>query len=76
VKEFKIGGKITLKDNTVYRIVDIIKEKDVEYYFCCTVEKNIKPKVLVKKEIDGRIFIEEIDDPEILYKIAAKILHE
>lgn len=76
VKKFKIGGKITLEDNTAYRIVDIINENGIEYYFCCTVEKNIKPKVLVKKEIDGKVFMREIEDPELLQKIASKILHE
>ena len=37
MKEFKIGGKITLEDSKSYRIVDIIKEDNEEYYFCCTV---------------------------------------
>ena len=48
MKEFKIGGKIILEDGNAYRIVDIIKEDNKEYYFCCTVEKIIKPKVLKK----------------------------
>lgn len=76
MKEFKIGGKITLEDGMQYRIVDIIKENDIEYYFCCTIEKNLKPKVLEKKEIDGKVFMRDIDDPEILQKIASKILHQ
>lgn len=75
MKEFKIGGKLTLEDGAAYRIVDIIKENNIEYYFCCTIEKNIKPKVLVKKEIDGKTFMREIDNPEILQKIASKILN-
>ncbi len=74
MKEFKIGGKITLEDGNIYRIVDIIREDNEKYYFCCTVEKNIKPKVLIKKEIDGKVFIKEIIDPKILQKIASQIL--
>lgn len=75
MKEFKIGGKITLEDGREYRIVDIIKEENKEYYFCCTVEKNVKPKVLIKKEIDGKVFMKEIKNPKILHKIALKILN-
>lgn len=74
MKEFKIGGKITLEDNISYRIIDIIKEENVEYYFCCTVEKDVKPKVLVKKEENGKVFMGEVNNPEVLHKIASKIL--
>ncbi len=72
--KFKICGKITLEDNISYRIIDIIKEENEEYYFCCTVEKNIKPKVLVKKQENGKIFMGEVKDPKVLHKIASKIL--
>lgn len=75
MKEFKIGGKITLEDNMSYRIVDIVKENNKDYYFCCTIEKNIKPKLLEKKEIDGKIFVREVEDPDLLQKIASKILN-
>lgn len=75
MKDFKIGGKITLEDNISYRIIDIIKEENEEYYFCCTVEKNIKPKVLVKKEENGKVFMGEIKDPKLLHKISSKILN-
>lgn len=74
MKEFKVGGKITLEDGAEYRIVDVIKEDNKEYYFCCTVENNIKPKVLVKKEIEGKVFMKEIKNPKILKKIASRIL--
>lgn len=73
-QEFKVGGKITLEDNISYRIVDIIKEREEEFYFCCTVEKPIVPKVLLKKEVDGEVFMTEIEEPKILEKIALKIL--
>ena len=75
MKEFKIGGKIILEDGNAYRRVDIIKEDNKEYYFCCTVEKSIKPKVLIKKEIDGKVFMKEIIEPQILQKIASQILN-
>lgn len=74
MKEFKIGGKITLEDNNAYRIVDIVNEDGIDYYFCCTVEKNIKPKVLVKKEIDGKVFMKEVTNPKILKNLAIKML--
>lgn len=74
MNEFKIGGKITLDDGKVYRIIDIVLEDNIEYYFCCTTKKNIQPKVLIKKEIDGKVFIKEIENPKILKKIALKIL--
>lgn len=74
MNEFKIGGKITLDNNTSYRIIDIIKEKDLEYYFCSTTEKPIEPKVFIKKEENGKIFMGEIIDKKILQKIAFRIL--
>lgn len=74
MKQFKIGGKITLKDNIAYRIVDIVNYKEKEYFFCCTVEKPIKPKVFERKEIEGKIFIKFVEDPEMLKNIALKIL--
>lgn len=72
--EFKIGGKLTLEGNKTYRIIDIIKKDNVEYYFCCTEEKNIKPKLLVRKQENGKTLMGEINNPEILHKIASKML--
>lgn len=74
MKQFKIGGKVTLKDNTEYRIVDIVNYKEKEYFFCCTVEKPIKPKVFERKEIEGKIFIKFVEDQELLKNVALRIL--
>lgn len=74
MKEFKIGGKITLEDNKEYRIVDIVNEEGIDFYFCCTVDKNIEPKVLVKKELDGKVFIKEVTNPKIIKNVMLKIL--
>ena len=73
MKEYKIGGKITLTDNTSYRIVDIIKENEIEYLFCCTTEKPISPKIFEKKVENGKVFVRIEDDPEILMKISDKL---
>lgn len=45
MKEFKIGGKITLEDNKSYRILKMLRYKDTNYMFCCTCEKPIVPKI-------------------------------
>ncbi len=74
MKEFKIGGKITLEDNKQYRIVDIINEEGIDFYFCCTVDKNIAPKILVKKEFDGKVFIKEVTNPKIIKRVMLKML--
>ncbi len=74
MKQLKIGGKITLKDKKAYRIVDIVEFNEKEYFFCCTVEKPIMPKVFEKKEIDGKMFIKFVEEPVILKNIALKIL--
>ena len=74
MKEFEIGGKITLEDNKQYRIVDIINEEGIDFYFCCTVDKNIEPKVLVKKELDGKVFIKEVTKPKIMKKVMLKMI--
>lgn len=74
MKEFKIGGKIILEDNKEYRIVDIINEDGIDFYFCCTVEKNIEPKVLVKKEFDGKVFMKEVTNPKIIKNVMLKML--
>ena len=57
MKEFKVGGKITLEDDTSYRILDIIKYNDEKYLFCCSETKPIKPKVLGYEEKDGDVRI-------------------
>lgn len=74
MEKFKIGGKVTLEDNTSYRIVDIIMQDDKEYFFCCTIEKPIEPKVFEIKKENDKVFIKFIENQEILKNIAMKIL--
>ena len=73
MEEYKIGGKITLTDNTSYRIIDIIKENEIEYLFCCTTQKPIVPKIFEKKIENGKVFVKLEEDPEILIKISNKL---
>lgn len=75
MKEFKIGGKVTLEDNLSYRIVDIIKKDDKEYFFCCVEGKPNLPRVFERKDIDGKAYIKFVDDPKILKSIALTILN-
>ena len=76
MEEFKVGGKITLEDNEVYRIVDILRENGKDYLFCCTTKKPIIPKLLEQKKINGEVFVREEDNLEILKKIATRIISE
>lgn len=71
---FKIGGKITVEDGKIYRIVEILELNGMEYLFCCTIEKPITPKVLEVKREDGKVFVKIEEDPELLRKIALKVL--
>lgn len=74
MKEFKIGGKITLEDNVSYRIIEIIELEGKEYLLCCTTEKPIIPKVLEKKKVEDEIYVKLEEDPMILKKIISKSL--
>ena len=76
MKEFKIGGKITVSQNESYIIINIIKKDEKKYYICSTYTKPVKPKVFERIEKNGKIFIKVVDDPKILKEIAEKILSE
>lgn len=75
MREFKVGGKISLEDNTSYRILDIIKYNDEKYLFCCTETKPIKPKVLGYEEKDGEIYIFVEKNPKILLEISKLVIN-
>lgn len=75
MEKFKIGGKITLEDNISYRIIDILKYKDRDYLFCCTIQKPIEPKLLECKEENGEILVALEEDPRISFEIAKKIIN-
>lgn len=75
MKEFKIGGKITLEDNNSYRILDIIEYKGKKYLFCCTEIKPIRPQVLVCKEINDEIYVSVEGNPKILLEISKLVIN-
>lgn len=74
MKEFKIGGKITISENESYRIVDIVELDGKKYYFSCTEKKPIVPKVFERIDEDGETFINKVENPEIIKEISEKIL--
>ena len=74
MKEFKIGGKITIDENESYRIVDIVTIKDKIYYFACTEQKPIVPKVFERIENGEKVYIHIVENPEIIKEISEKIL--
>ena len=75
MKEFKVGGKITLEDDTSYRILDIIKYNDEKYLFCCSETKPIKPKVLGYEEKDGEMYVFVEKNPKILLEISKLVIN-
>lgn len=76
MKEFKIGGKVTISEEESYRIIDIVERNGKTYYFSCTEKKPIVPKIFERIEEDGEVYIKIVDDSEIMRDIAAKIIEE
>lgn len=76
MKEFKIGGKVTLGEDESYIIVDIIEYEDNTYYLVSSTKKPIIPKVFQRIEEDGKVYIEFVDDPKIIKYIANKVVNE
>lgn len=76
MEEFKIGGKVTLGENEVYIIVDIIEYENDIYYFASTAKKPIIPKVFQRIDENGKTFINFIEDPKIIKYIADKVVNE
>ncbi len=74
--EFKIGGKVTLGENEVYIIVDIIEYENDIYYFASTTKKPIIPKVFQRIDENGKTFINFVEDPKIIKYIADKVVNE
>ena len=74
MEKFKVGGKITLEDNTSYRILDIISYNEEKYLSCCTEAKPIEPKVMLCKEIDGKVYVSVEENKKILLEITKKVL--
>lgn len=76
MKEFKIGGKVTIDENETYRIVDIIEKNNKKYYFACTEKKPVKPVVFQRIEENGDVFLKIEEDKQIIKEIAEKIIQE
>ncbi len=76
MKEFKIGGKVKISDDEIYRIVDIIERNGKTYYFSCTEKKPILPKIFERIEENGETFIKIIEDAEIIREISEKIIED
>lgn len=74
MKDFKIGGKVIINEEESYIIVDIVTIKDKIYYFACTEQKPIKPKVFERIENGGKTYINIVENPEIIKEISEKIL--
>lgn len=76
MKEFKIGGKVIISKNESYRIVDIVERNGEMYYFACTERKPIIPKIFKKVNEGDDVYIEFIENSEIIREIAEKIIEE
>lgn len=74
--ELKIGGKITLSENRVFYILEIIEYNNGKYLFCTTATGKIKPAVLQVGEIDGETKVRIEKNPEIIRDITTKILEK
>lgn len=74
MKEFKIGGRVVINEKESYRIIDIVTINDKLYYFACTEQKPIKPKVFEKIENGGKTYINIVENPKIIKEISEKIL--
>lgn len=74
--EFKIGGKITLSENEVFYILDIIEYNNDKYLFCTTAKGKIKPAILQVGEIEGKTMVRIEEKPEIVRDITTKILEK
>lgn len=76
MKEFKIGGKVTLGENEKYIIVDIIEYEGEKYYFASSDRKPIVPKVFQRIDEDGKTFIKFVEDIKIIKYITNKVVNE
>ena len=57
MKDFKIGGKVTINKDESYIIIDIIKINNKIYYLCSTNKKPVTPKVFEREEEGEKVFI-------------------
>ena len=75
MKEFKIGGIVTLSENEKYIIVDIVEIENEIYYLASTNKKPIIPKVFRRIEENGKTFIDFVEDKNLIKKISNKIIN-
>jgi hypothetical protein len=75
-EDLKIGAKITIKKDQIYRIIDLIDYDNKNYIFCSTTQKPIIPMVFEYKIIDDEIRVELEENNEILKGIFDKIISQ
>ncbi len=65
---------LTLDNGKEYYVIDIINDEGKKYIFLSTDEKE--NDVILGEEIieNGEVYIETVDDPEIIKKIMTKIV--
>lgn len=74
MKDFKIGGTVTLSEDEKYIIVDIVDLDGEIYYLASTNKKPIRPKIFQRIEEDGKVFIDFIEDKNLIKMISNKII--
>ena len=73
MKEFKIGGKVTISENEIYRIIDIVDIDGKKYYFS-SMEQNHSAKVFEVIKDNDDTYIKIIEDPNIIKEVAKKVI--
>ena len=72
--ELKIGGKITLSENEVYYILEIVNYEGKKYLFCTTAVGKIEPAILQVAEIDEKTKVRTKKNPVIIKNISIQML--
>ena len=74
MKEFKIGGKVTISENEIYRIIDIVNINGKKYYLSSMEQKNSIAKVFEVINDNNDTYIKIIEDPIIIKEVAKKVI--
>ena len=72
----KVGSVITLEKDRQFRVLNIRKDNNRNYLFCCTNKKPILPVIFEYIIVDGQLRVKEEKDNEILTKIYKKLIEE
>ncbi len=74
MKEFKVGGRVTISEDESYRIIDIIKHNGKTYYFSCTEQRPIRPKIFERVEKNGEVYIVMVEDQALIKEISEEVI--